>query len=392
MTSLPQDMWLTRSNTESELTYHMPLLATDRIAQRIKSRVRCRIRHLVGLGQLLVLTDTTEFRVTPLNSDALTPQSFAARPQSYIGAASVHPEVLHNAVIFAGAQTGRLHEMGFREDAGGYLTGDLCERSAHLFDAYSIRQLSSAQTPWSTLWVVSTSGKLLGLTYIPAQQVAAWHWHDSESGAAVIESVMGGLESEEDFVYVIVKRTVDGQTKRYVERVESLEPTDWDDSWYVDCGLRYQGAPITTVTGLDHLEGKTVAVFADGEDRGLALVASGQITLATAAASVLVGLPVVSEIRTVPAIFSAEALDSGRTKSPTRVWVRVEDSGTFEVGPTLTDMRQPHEIAAGSAYSGVFEVLLPAGWGLDGQLYLRQQAPLPLTIVSMTTEMSVGGS
>jgi hypothetical protein len=32
------------------------------------------------------------------------------------------------------------------------------------------------------VWCVSSSGKLLGITYVPEQQVGPWHQHDTQDG------------------------------------------------------------------------------------------------------------------------------------------------------------------------------------------------------------------
>lgn len=387
-----QDVWLTRSNTEKDLTYSIPVKATDRIQQRIKSRIGCTIRHLVPLGQLVVLTDTTEFRVSPVNTDAITPDSFAARAQSYVGAARVQPEIVHSTLLFAGASGGHVYQMRFSDEAGGYLVLDLCERASHLFDGLRIVQMAAQLAPVPVLWCVSSAGKLLGLTFVPAQQVAAWHWTDTDG---VVESASAGKESGEDRVYEIVQRTINGVAQRYVERRAARTPAALADCWFVDCGLRLEtAAAVATVGNLGHLEGKEVAVFANGMVQARRVVVGAQIELETPLPAgpnkVLVGLPREAELQSVPATFAIEAYGGGRPKSVSKVWVRVEASGSFEAGPSLDDMTR-HEVAPGTTFSGLVEVRVPNSWTDDGQLFIRQRDPLPLTVVSLTAEMAVGG-
>jgi hypothetical protein len=122
----PQGFWATRSNTDYDLSYSLPIKATDRLRQQIKGKLSCTIRHLVPLGHLVALSDTTEFHLTPVDTEALTPDSFAARAQSYIGASKVQPVVVDNILLFAGSRGGRLYQMGYSTEANGYLPVDVC--------------------------------------------------------------------------------------------------------------------------------------------------------------------------------------------------------------------------------------------------------------------------
>jgi hypothetical protein len=296
--------------------------------------------------------------------------------------------VVDNILLFAGSRGGRLYQMGYSTEANGYLPVDVCERATHLFDGQTIVQLAAQRSPIPVVWAVRGDGKLLGITYVPQQQVYAWHQHDTDG---TIETVSVGSEGGEDRVYIGVKRTINGATVRYVERLASMTPTAWEDSWHVDCGLRYEGSPVTVVTGLDHLEGKTVSVFADGLVQTQKVVASGQITLDTEASKVLVGLPVNYELQMLPAAFAIQAYGSGRPKSVSKVWLRVEASGRFEVGPSLTDMSVPEELLADGAFDGEVEVRVPNEWTRTGQIFVRNLDPVPVTITSITAQMEVGG-
>jgi hypothetical protein len=383
----PQTVWMTRSNTDDDLSSSFPVKATDRVKQQVKSRLACTIRHMVPMGQMIVLSDTTEFRVSPLNSDAITPDSFAARAQTYVGAAAVQPIVAQNVVLFAGARGGHVYQLGYRDDAGGYLTADLCERATHLFDNASVVQMAWQQSPVPVAWVLSNTGQLLGCTYVPMQQVFAWWRRDTDG---VFESVAAGGEGGEDRLYAIVRRTVNGQVRRYVERLASMTAQTWANSWFVDSGLRYQGTPVSTLLGLGHLEGATVAVWADGLEQTNKVVTGGQITLDVPASSVLVGLPMVAQLRTPPAVFAMEALGQGRPKSVTHVYLRVEASGSMLIGPSLADMLAPPEVVPGAPFSGLLRMQVPNEWTADGQLYLEVRSPVPCAVVSMFADMAMG--
>ena len=241
----PQKIWMTKSGTESNLSYGLPIRDDDRIEFRVAAREANTIRHIVPLTQLLLLTGSAEWRVSSLNSDEITPTTISVRPQSYIGASNVQPVIINNALVYCSARGGHVRELGYNWQANGFITNDMSIRSAHLFDNYEITDMAFSKAPIQMVWFVSTSGLLLGLTYTPEQQIGAWHKHDTDG---VFESCTTVAEGSEDRLYVIVKRTIDGQTKRYVERMASRQFDSIDDAFFVDSGATYDGTNTTATT------------------------------------------------------------------------------------------------------------------------------------------------
>lgn len=80
---------------------------------------------------------------------------------------------------------------------------------------------------------------LLGLTYLREQQVYAWHPHPMTNG--YVESICSISEGQEDAVYALIRRTVNGSTVRYVERLNTRQFTEQQDAFFVDSGLSYSG-------------------------------------------------------------------------------------------------------------------------------------------------------
>lgn len=393
-----QSIWLTAADAESDMTYHLPLIDSDRIQRRLKASSLAVVRHLVPFGNLLALTDTTEFRISPIENGVLTPRSFIARPQSNYGCSTTQPVLIGNSLLFSD-NGGHVRDYGWSDQAGGYLGADVSERAAHLFDLYSISQFAVARSPYPIVWSVSSSGKLLGCTYAAEQQLVAWHQHDTDGA---FESVCVLTEGGESRVYVSVRRTINGATKRYIERLGTLRPVSRSSSSCMDSSLLLStSSAVTTVSGLSHLEGKTVYVLANGAVQEPRTVSGGQITLSTALGSgtnlVRVGLPLRREIQPVPATFALAAFGGGSAKAVNRVWFRVVDSGRFKTGPTLAavDLTPANEIpsnnvASGTLYSGVVGVTLPGGWSDDGQAYLQMLDPLPITVTSYCMEAALG--
>ena len=230
----PQNLWMTRTGTESNLSYSLPTKDDDAIAFRVAAREANTIRHLLPLDSLMALTAAAEWRVTSVNSDAITPSSVAVRPQSYVGAGQAQPVVVNSSILYGAARGGHVRELAYNWQAGGYITGDLSLRAPHLFDGFDIKDIAFQKSPAPVAWFVSSSGKLLGLTYVPEQQVGAWHQHDTDG---TFESVACVAEGAEDAVYAAVRRTINGQSVRYIERMAPRLFGEQENAFFVDSGL-----------------------------------------------------------------------------------------------------------------------------------------------------------
>ena len=480
-TLAPQTLWMTRTGTESDMSYHIPVQDTDRISFTVAAREANTIRHLVPLTQLLALTSAAEWRISPVNSDVITPTTISVRPQAYVGANNVQPSIVNNTVVYCSARDGHVRELGYSWQASGFVTGDLSLRATHLFDNFDISDMCYSKAPQPLLWFISSTGRLLGLTYIPEQQIGAWHRHDTDGS---FESCTAVAEGVEDRLYVIVKRTIGGTTKRYVERMASRQVGDIEDCFFVDSGLSYDGTntgsttvtvtggstwgpadvltvtastaifqfPATTdvndaivitatdgtqyrltilgtssttvatakvdkviapalrgvattrwsfardsISGLGHLEGKTVSILADGAVMPQKVVTAGTVALQRASTVVHVGLPYDSDLETLPMTLQVEAFGQGRAKNINEAWLRVVSSSGIFIGPSLDNLVEAKQRTTepyGSPpalKTDEIGVKLTPSWQQAGRIFVRQSDPLPLTIVGLTLEVAIGG-
>ena len=484
----PQTIFMTRSGTESDMSFKLPIRDDDRIKFRVAAREANRIKHIVPLTQLLFMTEAAEWRVTSVNSDAITPTSIAVKPQSYVGANDTQPVVVNNSMVYIASRGGHARELGYNWQSNGFITGDLSIRAPHLFDNLDVVDMTLAKAPLPIVWMISTNGKLLGLTYVPDQQVGAWHQHDTDGS---FESVAAVAEGNVDAVYCVVKRTINGATKRYIERLGTREYAAQRDSFFVDSGRSYIGtntntAKTVTITssgtyakgnivtlefpntfsvfktnstpnnttdindaivlvegtetyrcdivsisddhtatvrldrdlpnslqttavstyeiaekslsGLSHLIGKTVNILADGAVHPTRVVDSnGSIVLNRAASVVHIGLPYVSDLKTLPLALQMEAGGQGRVKNINHAYLRVFESSGIFAGPTeekLIEAKQRTTEPYGSPPNLKTEdikLMLTPTWQDYGQIFIRQTDPLPLTVVGVTLEVSLGG-
>ena len=390
----PQNLWMTRAGTEANLSYSLPTKDDDAIAFRVAAREANTIRHILPLDSLVLLTGAAEWRVTSINSDAITPSSVAVRPQSYIGAGSAQPVIVNSSILYGAARGGHVRELAYNWQAGGYITGDLSLRAPHLFDGFDIADLAFQKSPAPVAWFVSSSGKLLGLTYVPEQQIGAWHKHDTDG---VFESVACVAEGAEDAVYAVIRRTIAGQTVRYIERMAPRLFGAQENAFFVDAGATYEGPPADTISGLAHLEGRTVSILADGAVHPPRVVTAGAVQLEIEASVVHIGLPIEADAQTLPLAFEIQGFGQGRQKNVNKAWLRVYRSSGLFVGPSferLTEAKQRTTEPYGEApalKSEEIPILISPSWTDNGQICVRQSDPLPLTIVSLSLEVSIGG-
>lgn len=398
--AVPDGVWGSRTGFPSNFAISSPLQDDDAITFRIDGSGP--VRWLVKMKTLIVLADGGEWVVGEARQ-ALLPQSIPTDQETYVGSADKPPVVIGNSIIYLQARGSIFRELVFDRQVEGWAGRDLSIFSGHLFKGYSFLKFDYQQTPDSIVWVVRSDGTLLGLTYVPEQEVWGWHRHDTEG---VFEDVCVVPESAEDVPYVIVKRTINGATKRYIEKLESRVITEWDtDAFFVDAGLSYSGAAVTSFSGLSHLEGQVVAVVADGvtvfdgdPDGTLAdtyTVSGGSITIPTAASEVHIGLRIPDpEIELLDLDVQGSTI-RGKRKRIASLSLLIEGSSrTFAAGPDRDNLRsfvpQAWE-STDDAVTGEVELNLTSHFSNDGRLVIRQLQPLPLTILGVIPQIEMGG-
>lgn len=380
-----------------------PLQDDDAITFRVAGNNNHAVEWIVGLKQLILLTGGGEWAVgQPMTP--LTPSEIPADQETYVGISpTVRPVVVGNSIIYLQARGAIVRDLQFSQDVEGLAGRDLTVFASHLFDGYAIEDLDYAQTPNSIVWAVRSDGTLLGLTYNREQDLMAWHRHDTRLGQ--FERVCVVPEAGEDVVYVVVRRTINGSVVRTIEKLERRTILDWDtDAFSVDSGLTYSGSPISTITGLDHLEGEVVAVVGDGrvlyngdpdgDDADNWRVSGGQIALGGLYSVVHAGLRFLPELQTLD-------LDAGgsdmRPKKKRLAGVNVvldNSSRTFMAGPnedTLTQYRRDTIDSSAKSFSGEVEMSVYSEWEKEGRVFIRQTEPLPITILGIVPSMEIGG-
>jgi hypothetical protein len=355
---------------------------------------------LAPASKLLIGTLGNEVAVGELSSsEALGPANINAVTQTGHGSRQVRPVKVNDSILFIQKAGRKLREIRFTFESDGYATTDLSVLADHITRGQII-QMAYQQEPHSIVWMVCNNGELIGFTFNREQEVLGWHRHPI-GGDGYVESVacIPSPDGARDEVWFIVKRTINGVTKRYVEYMErdwiSVEGMAIEDAFFVDSGLTYDGAPATIISGLDHLEGETVAVLADGVKRANATVSGGSITISPSASVVQVGLPYTSKLTTMRIEAGGDlGTAQGKTKRISEVVFRLLDSrgGTFgNDGGTMDDIRYYPADYLGTPtypYSGDTEKMAwPEGYETDGRITIKQEDPYPMTVVAVFPEL-----
>ncbi|NWJ26126.1 hypothetical protein [Rhizobium sp. RM] len=402
----PQAVWLSQSANYENFGVSSPAKASDAVTFRIRARQVNEIRSMISVRGLLLLTSGSEWIVTGgSTSDAISPSALKLDNQGYRGAAKVQPIVVGNTVLFAQRLGGVIRDFSYDYTQDSYVGKDLTVLARHLFKDREIAAWDYSQAPDSIVWVVLDNGALVSLTYMKEQDVWGWTRHESgPDGDAHFEDVTVIEENGEDVAYFIVRRTINGETKRYIERLHSRSFATVADAFFVDSGLTYNGPPASTITGLDHLEGQDVVALADGNVVRNLKVAGGAVTLQNTAAKIHIGLPMTATIQTLDLdLGQIQGLGTvqGRAKSISEVTLRVESTRGIFVGPndggrdddTLVEYKQRRDEAWNEAirlYTGDLRITPNWDWTESGSMWVKQFDPLPMTILAIMPDVTLG--
>ena len=384
----PLKVWMTNAGEQDLMVYHLPVMDDDRITFTAVAADADRIKHVVALNSLILFTGSSELRVFTQNSDALTPSSIAVRAQSYIGANDVQPVTVNNQVIYAAARGGHVHGLGYDYNSAGYLSSDLSVMSVHLFDNLEIKDLTLSKAPVQIVWAASSNGKLLGMTYLPEQNIVAWHQHDVGGD---VESVCSVSEGMEDHVYIVVNR--DGL--RCIERMNDLNvPASAVNYRYLDSYLNGTFVqPQTSVSGLSHLKGKEVAVFVDGVQQSNKVVNNnGAIALDTAGRNITVGLPMECDFISVPLSAGANGDTQGYIKNIGELYLRVSYGGNVKANNYPNDHLWDCDnndiyMLPSDMESHLVKLSLSGEWSYQGQIQVKHTDAFPLEISAITANV-----
>jgi len=397
----PQTLWFSKS--ADYLNFHTGTADDDALIYTIASNKVNAIRYLSATRILNIGTSGGEYVLTTTNGGPITPTQTVIRKYSNYGC--IDSEVVQVADVTLFAQRGARKVREFRYigevDVAGYTAPDITILSEHLTEG-GIKEFAYQQEPESIIWSRRGDGTLLGLTYRREEEIVAWHKHiiggAFGSGQAKVESIITlPTDSGEDELYMIVKRTINGVTKQYVEVMKTFDfGSDTTAAFFVDSGLVYSGSATTTLSGLYHLEGEELSILANGATHADKTVSGGGVTLDFSATTGAVGFGYTSEMQTLRLESgSQDGTSQGKPKRIHDITVRFHETVGAEVGSNseiadrifFRDSSMNMDEAV-PLFTGDKEIEFEGGFSDGDRIYVRQSQPLPMTVLALYPRMN----
>jgi hypothetical protein len=372
--------------------YVLGVTADSAVEYPMATRSLNRIEWLADNVDLFVGTAGSEHRAragasdAPIGGDKIP---LVERVTTH-GCASIQPAVINRRVVFVDRSYRMIFVLAFNWEADGYDATDLTGAAEHITESgIKLGPLAVQQRLHPIIYFVRNDGQLVALTYNEKEKVIGFSRLITD-GAFEAVACIPQPSGAGDQVWVIVRRTVNGQTKRYVEvfddNAAELAGRPWT-SLQTDCARAYAfTSPTTVLSGLSYLEGATVDVVVDGNYLGTRAISGGQIVLTEAAQQTAeVGLHYSSPGTTMrPAVDGA--MVEGLTRSWAEVWIRLHESRGGRINGF--DLQYEAELTP-SLFTGDKQVH-PPGASTDGRLTFEQHLPYPMTVLAMFGECYFG--
>lgn len=337
------------------------------------------------------------------DSEALTPTNVQAKLQTTYGSERTGAFIVNNAILFLQRGGMKIRELIYDWEQDSHTAEDLTIFAHHITES-GVTDMAFQRTPDPTLWCVRTDGEIAVLSYERDQNVFAWSRivtadGTSDSDFESVAIIYGGA-GEEDEVWTTVKRTIGDDTVRYIER---FKPRSWgddiEDAFFVDSGLTYDSVTAaSTITGLSHLAGETVAVWADGVAFDDAVVtAGGEITLKLATETTTANVAQVGlayDPILIPMRLDLEGLGLATTKKIPRVIIDLYKTmygncGTTEANVTPLVYRDASDTTNDEfpLHTGFVTHAPRGGYNRNGDIVITQDKPAPMTVLSLTFDI-----
>lgn len=473
--SQPQTVWMSEVENYATFGASTPIEDDDAITATINSRSLNKIRDLVPMADMVVLSTGGAWKATSSEGEVLTPLTIAFRPQVARGSSPLPALMIDASAIYATDKGYQVRDLSYAFDADGYAGSDLTAFSGHLVKYRTLVDWDYQDTPYSAVFSARNDGVLLSMTYKREHQVVGWA---RQTTLGQFRSVVVIPEGDGHAVYAIVQRTLNGVVTQCQERM--AQPTEFIYDWFgVDCGLTYDGrntgattftltgaafdteteltitassaafAPsnvgdivvlgfgtdtlarieitgytsstvvqgyalspidaayqaiattdwalaVDEITGLDHLEGMTVDVIADGAIQAQQTVASGAITLEDRAVIAHIGFAYDCDMETLEFNMpGAESIGSKR-KIVRQTDVVVVQARNVRAGASF-DKLEAQKSRAREVWgrepdpqAGLLEYNISATWSTTGKLCIRAGGGLPATILSLAPKIELG--
>ena len=383
-----QSLWFSKTAEYEDFGHQRTLQDSDAISINLASKKLNAINAVSVGGKLLVFTAGSEWSIG--SSGAFTPFNIEIAQEGERGCGAIAPISIGNRTLFVQARGSVLRDFYYEYTSNSYTGRDLTLRAKHLFFNHEIKEIVYQQEPDNLVWCILDDGTLLSLTYLAEEGTLAWSKHETQGSFLSVCTIPSHGYDE---IWLLTQR---GE-KRFIERMLGRLPNKLpEDQQFLDASVSKKSTQsFTEVSGLSHLEGRTVNALADGNPLTEFIVNNGKITLPHAVKTAQVGLAYQAILETLPVDFSLEdgtVLD--RKRRAVKVMLKVLDSRGGFVG----------------SENGKLDELLyaqPAQYGVAAELQTKdvrktfssshtyfpsikivQKDPLPLTVLAIIEQLS----
>ena len=362
------------------------------------------INWLVSGQRLLVGAQTREFTgKSGAFDDPVTPTKFYLTPVGTQGSGAVSAVKIDNDAIFVGRTETKIYEMTVKTTqyyAGmDYGSEDLTKLVPDL-GRPQITRLAVQRQPDTRIHAVRSDGKVILGLFDRTEEVLCWSLIETDGSIEDVVVFPATAGEADDQVYYVVNRTINSSTVRYLEKMAQQEDCLGGDPSYLADSYISGTVAGTAVSGLTHLEGENVVVWADGADVGTTsaraqtyTVASGAITLADTYTTVIVGMP-----------YSAQWKSSklgnqngvGGHKIIDHLGLLLADTHTkgLRYGPTFSLLDEKPDYEEGAIVDSDTvdteyneeKIEFPGEWTADMRMCLQADAPRPCTVLGVSMD------
>lgn len=376
---------------------------SDSLAFTLAAQEGSAIQSMVSHESLVIFTQSEEWTAATSQQTIITPSNIFVRRQSRFGSAHKQAFIAANNLLFLQRGNRKLRQFTHGAAGGEGQASDLSVLAEHITIG-GIKQLAFQQQPDPIVWMIRNDGVLISMTYEPDQSVIAWARHTSGSGLFESVAVIYGADGDADQVWFVVNR---GGT-RSIERFDpshfsKLEQGTFDKLVYVDCAKMAEGTNLTSLTGLNHLNGQSVAILAGGGVEPLQTVTSNQVTGIPAASVIIAGLPFTSRLQPSKIeVGMADGTSQGRKHTSKRATVNLwktygaqyadspaaDENNWFEIlnRSTETNSGSPEQL-----FTGLVDINNLDAHRTSVDLTIRQTLPLPCNVLAIIPKIEVLG-
>lgn len=403
----PASFYMSRTGDYENFRKSRPLQDDDPVEYMLASGSIDEIRWIASFGELLIGTSGAEYKASS-GGAAITPNDAQISVESYWGSSGLQPMIIGNSVMHCQRSGSHVRDLYYSWENDGYAGNDLSLLAPQLVETHKIRQWAFQQSPGSTIWAVRDDGALLCLTYLREQRVYAWSRHVTDGRVLSVCSLSG---DNEDALLLVVEREIAGAKKYFLERLARRfrDSDSMEDAFFVDCGVTVRNAePAEEIAGLDHLEGREVAVLADGSPEEGHVVRGGKIHLRYPARVVHVGLNFRSVLAPLPVETDAQNGSTlGRRRAYGTCVLRLyRSAGGKYAASNAGDLfdagawrgRHFYDLPfvparfgeAARPFSGDLTLSLPSGQDNDTTIWIMQDRPMPFRLAAISADVDFG--